>query len=87
MLTTSRTGPGAARLSVEEKTRVVLAVLAGEVTLAEAARRQGVSAQAVGQWRDRFLEAGKASLENRLPGGRGQGGSQAERRLRAEASS
>jgi transposase-like protein len=41
MLTMSRRGPGAARLSVEEKTRVVLAVLAGEMTLAEAARRHG----------------------------------------------
>jgi len=35
----SRTGPQArSRLSVQEKTRVVLAVLAGEMTLAEAAR-------------------------------------------------
>lgn len=81
----SRTGPGIARLSVQEKTLVVLAVLTGEMTLAEAARRHGVSAQAVPQWRDRFLEAGKASLETRLPGGRGQGGTQAERRLREEA--
>ena len=64
----SRTGPGTARLSVEEKTRVVLAVLAGQMTLAEAARRHGVTPQAVGQWRDRFLEVGKASLESRMPG-------------------
>jgi transposase len=57
----TREGPGAARLSVEEKTRVVLAVLGGEMTLAEAARRHSVTPQAVAQWRDRFLEAGKAS--------------------------
>jgi transposase len=32
-----------------------------------------------------FLEAGTASLESRMPGGHGQGGTQGERRLRAEA--
>jgi transposase len=56
---------------VEEKVRVVLAVLTGEMTMAEAARRHGTSAQAIGLWRDRFIEAGKASLESRLPGGPG----------------
>jgi transposase len=61
----SRTGPRArSRLSVQEKTQVVLAVLAGEVTLAEAARRHSVTPRAVGHWRDRFLEAGKAGLES-----------------------
>jgi transposase len=82
----SRTGPRArSRLSAQEKTQVVLAVLSGEVTLAEAARRHGVTAAAVSQWRDRFLEAGKASLESRMPGTAGSAGSQGERRLRAEA--
>jgi len=85
-LTTSRTGPRArSRLSVQGKTQVVLAVLAGEMTLAEAARRHGVTSRAVGQWRDRFLEAGKASLESRMPGAAGGAGSQTERRPRAEA--
>jgi len=72
-------------LSVEEKMRIVLAVLAGEMTMAEAARRHGTSPQAIGQWRDRFVDAGKASLESRMPGGPGRGGTQDERRLRAEA--
>jgi transposase len=82
----SRTGPGArSRMSVEEKTQVVLAVLAGETSLAEAARRHGVSTQAVGQWPDRFIEASKASLESRMSGAARGAGSQAERRLRAEA--
>jgi transposase len=72
-------------LSVQEETQVVLAVLGGEMTLAEAARRHGVTPQAVGHWRDRFLEAGKASLESRMPGSAGGAGSQTERRLRAEA--
>jgi len=72
-------------LSVQEKTQVVLSVLGGEMTLAEAARRHGVTPQAVGQWRDRFLEAGKTSLESRMPGPGGGAGSSAERRPRAEA--
>jgi transposase len=82
MLTMSRTG---ARLPVEQKVLLVLAVLGGEMTMAEAARRHGTSAQAIGQWRDRFIEGGKASLENRLPGGPGRAGTQTERRLQAEA--
>lgn len=76
---------GQPRLPIEDKVRIVLAVLAGEVTVAEAARRHGVSEQSVANWRDRFVESGKAGLDNQLPGGAGQAGSQTERRLRAEA--
>jgi transposase len=47
---------------VEKKTRIVLSVLAGEVSIAEAARRERVSEQAIGKWKRQFLEAGKASL-------------------------
>lgn len=36
---------------VEEKVRIVLSVLAGEVTVAEAARRAKVSEQSVGTWK------------------------------------
>jgi transposase len=36
--------------SVEEKTRIVLAVLRGEVTVAAAARREGVSETAIAAW-------------------------------------
>lgn len=46
----------------EEKTRIVLSVLAGEVTVAEAARRAKVSEQSVGNWKRAFLEAGKTGL-------------------------
>jgi transposase len=82
----SRTGTRAGcRLSVEEKTRIVPAVLAGEMTMAEAAGRHGTSPRAIGQWRDRFVDAGKASLESRMPGGPCRGGTQGERRPRAEA--
>ncbi|MGH8826601.1 MAG: helix-turn-helix domain-containing protein [Jiangellaceae bacterium] len=70
-------------LPVEERVQMVLAVLGGEVGLAEAARRHGTSAQPVGRWRDRFIEAGKAGLESALPGP-SNGSTSTERRLRAE---
>jgi len=40
----------------------VLSVIAGEVTVAEAARREKVSEQSIGRWKADFLEAGKAAL-------------------------
>ncbi|WP_233558385.1 helix-turn-helix domain-containing protein [Tessaracoccus sp. OH4464_COT-324] len=47
---------------VEKKTRIVLSVLAGEMSVAEAARREKVSEQSIGRWKAEFLEAGKAAL-------------------------
>jgi transposase len=49
-------------LPAEEKARIVLSVLAGEITVAEAARRAKVSEQSVGTWKRQFLEAGRAGL-------------------------
>ena len=46
----------------EEKIRIVLSVLASEVTVAEAARRVKVSEQSVGNWKRQFLESGRAGL-------------------------
>src|ERR687898_3510512 len=46
----------------EEKVRIVLLILAGEVTVAEAARRAKVSEQSVGDWKRQFLESGRAGL-------------------------
>lgn len=46
------------RLPIKEKVRVVFAVLAGEITVAEAARRHAVRSQAIYQWRDKFHDAG-----------------------------
>jgi transposase len=46
----------------EEKVRIVLSILAGEVTVAEAARRAKVSEQSVGNWKRQFLESGRAGL-------------------------
>lgn len=49
-------------IPVEKKTRIVLSVLAGEITVAEAARREKVSEQSIGRWKAEFLEAGKTAL-------------------------
>jgi transposase len=66
--------------SVEEKTRIVLAVLRGEVTVAAAARREGVSETTIAKWRDRFLDGGQAALQ---AGGR-LGSSSRVQRLEAD---
>ena len=50
-------------MSAEEKTRIVMSILAGELSGRRAARRAKVSEQSVGFWKRRqFLEAGKAGL-------------------------
>jgi transposase len=75
----------AKRLPIEEKVRVMLAVLGGEMSASEAARRHGVSVPAVLSWRNRLLDAGRQSLADRVPGGPSRnGGSAEERRLRLE---
>jgi transposase len=66
-------------LPPEEKTKLVLAVLAGSLSLAQAARQAGVSEQAVGNWRRQFVEAGSQGLA----GGDRQRGER-ERRLEAQ---
>ena len=49
-------------IPVEEKSRIVLSVLAGEMSIAEAARREKVSEQSIGRWKAEFLEAGRIAL-------------------------
>lgn len=49
-------------IPVEKKTRIVMAVLAGEIAIADAARREKVSEQSIGRWKAEFLEAGKTAL-------------------------
>jgi transposase len=71
------------QVSVDEQIQVVLAVLKGELSLAGAARRRGVSSATVGNWRDRFADAGRAGMDRSLPGPDG-GESQTGRRLRHE---
>jgi transposase len=46
----------------EKKTRIVLAILAGEMWIAEAARKERVSEQSIGRWKAEFIEAGKTAL-------------------------
>ena len=46
-------------IPAEKKLRIVLSVLAGEMTIAEAARKEKISEQFIGRWKAEFLEAGK----------------------------
>ena len=60
---------------VEDKVRIVLSVLAGETTVAEAARKAKVSEQSVGNWKRQFLErpaswAWRRVARRGLPAGR-----------------
>lgn len=49
-------------MSAEKKTLIVVSILRGEVTMADAARREGVSQTSIAKWRDRFLAGGQAAL-------------------------
>jgi transposase len=53
-------------LPPEEKVTIVLSVLAGEITAAEAARAAGVTDQAIYNWKRRFVTAGRNGLETGL---------------------
>jgi transposase len=66
--------------SVEDKTRIVISVLREEISIAEAARREGVSQTSIGKWRDLFLEGGQSAI---TAGGRA-GPSSREEHLEAE---
>ena len=52
----------ASKKSPEEKLRVVLSVLRGELSAAAAGRRAGVSEQTVHNWKKAFLDAGRERL-------------------------
>lgn len=49
-------------IAPEKKARIVLAVLAGEVSVTEAARKEQVSEQSIHRWKADFVEAGKTAL-------------------------
>lgn len=49
-------------IPAEQKARIVLSVLAGEMSVVEAARREKVSEQSIGRWKADFLQAGKTAL-------------------------
>jgi len=48
--------------SPELKEQIVLAVLRGELSVAELARQHGVAESLIHKWRTQFLEAGRARL-------------------------
>lgn len=48
---------------VDVKLKIVLSVLSGESTQAEAARRHGVSETSIGKWKEQFLTGGREGLE------------------------
>ena len=48
--------------SVDVKLKIVLSVLSGESTQAEAARRHGISETSIGKWKQQFLDAGRSGL-------------------------
>jgi transposase len=47
----------------EQKLQIVLSVPRGEHTAVQVARRNGVSEQAVHNWKRQFLESGRQGLE------------------------
>ncbi len=49
---------------VETKLKIVLSVLSGESSQAEAARRHGISETSIGKWKEQFLEGGRQGLEH-----------------------
>ena len=50
------------RYSAEEKIRIVLEGIRGEVSIAELCRREGITANMYYRWSKEFLEAGKKRL-------------------------
>lgn len=66
---------------VETKLKIVLSVISGETSQAEAARRHGVSETSIGKWKDQFLQGGKAGLEQPASGAKPSG---REHQLEAE---
>ena len=54
-------------ISVEDKFRLVLSVVSGEMTVAEAARRGEGDEQSISNWKRQFLEGGKAGPRRRRP--------------------
>ena len=50
-------------LPADQKVALILSVLSGELSAAQAARNAGVSDQAISTWKRRFVEAGRTGLE------------------------
>jgi transposase len=67
--------------SAQAKQRIVLSVLRGEATVAEAARRNKCSETSVAKWRDRFVQGGIGALEASVARGPSTREAQLEREL------
>src|SRR3990172_4752681 len=67
-------------ICIEDKFRLVISVISGEMSVAEAARRLKVSEQSISNWKRQFLEGGKQGLAD---GGR-RGSNPQVLRLEAE---
>jgi transposase len=66
---------------LQEKQRIVLSVLRGECTVAEAARRNKCSETSIAKWRDQFVAAGLSALEAGVARGPSAREAQLEREL------
>jgi transposase len=64
-------------IAAQDKVRIVLSIVSGELTSSEAARRAKVSETTIGNWKRQFLDGGAAWVE---AGGRA-GPNTAERAL------
>jgi transposase len=63
-------------ISLEDKYRLVVSVVSGEMSVAEAARRAKASEQSISNWKRQFLEGGKQGLAD---GGRAGSSPQVQR--------
>ena len=59
--------------SVETKLKIVLSVLSGEATQAEASRRHGISQTSIAKWKEQFLAGGRQGLQGGDAGARPSG--------------
>jgi transposase len=68
-------------LKAQEKQRIVLSVLAGECSVAEAARRNKCSETSIAKWREQFVLGGVSALEASAARGPAAREAQLEREL------
>jgi len=52
------------KFTPQKKQQIVLAVMRGELSIAEAARRFAASEGSIAKWRDLFVEGGVAALQD-----------------------
>ena len=67
--------------SAQQKQRIVLSVLRGECSVAEAGRRNKCSETSIAKWREQFVQGGVAALEASATRGPSAREAQLEREL------